>query len=729
MDASRREFGLLTGAAALLGATPALAKNGAAAGKPAAGAWYQQVKRIMQINFTERDADSVDPEAWADYLVSVKAQCTFISVSSGVAFYPTALSDYPRSRWLDGRDVLGECVRAAKRRGIRTLGRLSPDIARKDLAERQPSWFRRTKNGELVRPGQSGRLIPSPDYAATCHFTGYFSDFVPKMIDEVMQRTGMDGMFTNGWPGSTVRPCYCATCQKIGDPESEQYRVAYQERAYELWDIFSKTVARRHPEAMFTGNLGEFVTGGELDLTPIMSKAFWAFADNQGRAEAFTPAWESSQQTRVAKAFLGSRPAVISTAAWSYTGSSLWRTIAGNPDEVRTRLFQTLAGGGTIHLHWLGFRQGFSEDRRWQEVGREVLTWQAANNEHFMNVASLADVGLVVSPRTNRLYKAPAGTDVMDSFQGAYRLLNEGRVPFDLVMDADLSLEKIGAYAVLILPNIAILDDRQAAQIRDYVARGGSVLTTFETGLYDDKAAARPEFALSDLFGMRKSAERRGFGSAAGHGVAGAGSMQRIEQAHPILEGFRNTKWIAGPSWTVPLGASGTPLLTDIPQHAMYPVEATFSPAEKTDSPTLVVREIGTSRLVHLAGDVESSYWRSSPADLGDLFLGAVRWLVRGRSRLQVEGNGLLEIQGRRTQVGYAIHMNNFSNPNFRGGALRGTVPVGAQEVTLRLPSAAPIRAARLLRANADLPFVQTGAEVKFVVPQVTDYEVAALLV
>ncbi len=727
METSRREFGLLTGAAALLGATPALAKE--AAGKPAGDAWYQQVKRIMQINFTERDADSVDPEAWADYLVSVKAQCTFISVSSGVAFYPTALPDYPRSRWLDGRDVLGDCVRAAKRRGIRTLGRLSPDIARRELAERQPQWFRRTKAGELVRPGQSGRLIPSPEYAATCHFTGYFSDFVPKMINEVMQRTGMDGMFTNGWPGSTVRPCYCTTCQKIGDPESERYRVAYQERAYELWDIFSKTVARRHPEAMFTGNLGEFVTGGELDLSPIMAKAFWAFADNQGRADSFTPAWEASQQTRVAKAFLGSRPAVISTAAWSYTGNSLWRTVAGNPDEVRSRMFQTLASDGAIHLHWLGFRQGFTEDRRWQEVGREVLTWQAANNAHFMNVASMADVGLVVSPRSNRLYKTPAGTHVMDSFQGAYRLLNEGRIPFDLVMDSDLSAGKISNYSVLILSNIALLDDRQIANLRDYVARGGSLLTTFETGLYDGNAAARPNFGLSDLFGMRSAGGRRGFGTSAGEGAPGAGSMQRIERNHPILDSFRNTKWIQGPSWTVPVGASGQSILTDIPQHAMYPVEATFSPLERTEDPTLVVREIGNSRLVHFAGDVEASYWRSSPADLGDLFLGAVRWLMRGQSRVQVAGNGLLEVQGRRTGVGYAIHMNNFSNPNFRGGALRSTIPVGEQSVTLQLASATPVRAARLLRANTDLPFVQNGREVKFVVPGVTDYEVAALVV
>ena len=39
---------------------------------------------------------------------------------------------------------------------------------------------------------------------------------------------------------------------------------------------------------------------------------------------------------------------------------------------------------------------------------------------------------------------------------------------------------------MLILPNIAALSDKQCNQLRAFVARGGSIVTAFETSLYDE---------------------------------------------------------------------------------------------------------------------------------------------------------------------------------------------------------------------------------------------------
>lgn len=735
MKVTRRELGAMGVAAALLPAS-SLARVAPAGHGFSPGAWHQKVKRIVQINFTERDPQGFDVEAWANYLADCRAECTFLSITNNVAFYPTALPDLPVSRWLNGRDMFGECVAAARKRGIRVVGRLSTDIARREVAVRHPEWFRRDKAGNIGFPptgwfrGGSENPSGSPEYAPTCQFTGYYSEFVPKLIDEVMTRYGIDGVYINGWPWSSVPRCYCQTCRPIGDPESEAYRAAYQQRSVDLWQRFAQVTARRHPEAIFSGNLGSSMHGGDLDQKVLLDKAVWAFADNQGRNDDFVPSWDASQQTRVSAAMVGGRPAVNSTAAYEFAGKAIWRTVSGNPLEVRSRLQQTLAAGGTIHAHWLGFDQGFHEDRRWQPVVRDVLRWQADNAAHFDNVSSLADVAMLLSPHSNRVYKAPAGTDEMDAFQGMYRILNEARITFDLLVDSALTEQSLTRYKVLVLPNVAAMSDATARLVRAFVMRGGSLLSTFETGLYNPDGSPRGEFALADVMGVARAGPRHGFGAEAGGGQPshpGPNAMQRLEHDHPITAPFRDTTWIQGSSWRVPVTATGDVLLTDIPQHAMYPVEAVFAPVLRTQTPTVVATERGPSRSVYLADDIEAGYWRNSVSDLGDLVTAALRWLCRDAPAVSVSGSGLAEVTGWQTRNGHAIHIVNHSTPDFRGGPQRSVMALGPQDVRLQLPTDRPVTGARLLVAGTPVPVRQTGRTVEATIPTVGSYEVLAL--
>ncbi len=431
------------------------------AGKFPPNAWHQRIKRITQVNFNERDPEHFDAEAWADYLASTKAQATFLSVTNAVAFYPTKIPDFPPSPYLNGRDIFGECARAAKARGIRIMGRMSPDMAHADLADKHPDWFRRNADGSLVQ--DRGEDMPGfsmgTAFAPTCQFTTYFSEFVPSIIKEVISRNNIDGIYTNGWPGVSAPKCYCQACRKIGDPNSQAYKVAYLKRAKELWDLYSKILTDHNPEMIFSGNLGGGFKGGDLDLKELTASAAWFLADNQGRGAWGSAEWDASQQTRIAKAIVGNRPVPNSTGSYEISGGSRWRNVTGNAAEVRSRLAQTTAAGGVLYYHWLGFEQGFREDRRWQEVGREFLSWQAANDRHFHNVRSISSVALVVAQRSNRLYKAPPGTDALDSVNGMYTILNESRIPFDVVLSEDLALEKLRRYSVLILPNVALLSD------------------------------------------------------------------------------------------------------------------------------------------------------------------------------------------------------------------------------------------------------------------------------
>src|SRR5438105_15871665 len=70
-----------------------------------------------------------------------------------------------------------------------------------------------------------------------------------------------------------------------------------------------------------------------------------------------------------------------------------------------------------------------------------------------------------------------------------------------MVHDHLLDAAHVDRFKTLILPNIAALSTQQCDQIRGYVDRGGGVVATHETSLYDEKGVRRDNFGLSDLFG------------------------------------------------------------------------------------------------------------------------------------------------------------------------------------------------------------------------------------
>ena len=95
---------------------------------------------------------------------------------------------------------------------------------------------------------------------------------------------------------------------------------------------------------------------------------------------------------------------------------------------------------------------------------------------------------------------------------------------------------------------------------------------------------------------------------------------------------------------------------------------------------------------------------------------------------VEVEGDGVLELFCWETEPGYAVHLLNYTNPHMLAGWVRRFYPVGRQQVTVRVPQGVRIAQVHALRADRGLPFRREGNAIRFEVPQVVDYEVAALV-
>jgi hypothetical protein len=141
-----------------------------------------------------------------------------------------------------------------------------------------------------------------------------------------------------------------------------------------------------------------------------------------------------------------------------------------------------------------------------------------------------------------------------------------------------------------------------------------------------------------------------------------------------------------------------------------------------------VLREQRSSRTIYFPGDIDRAYWRSQNPDLSRLLVNSIRWLMKERAPILVTGEGMAEIFAWKTQPGFAVHMLNYNNPEMLRGWFTQAHSLGPQKVQASLPSGAEISQVKLLRAGKDVPFSKRGQIVEFIIPGVTDYEVATLV-
>ena len=682
---------------------------------PADEPWQRKVRRVGQTNMTEHDPAVMNVEEWADYWHSAGADIVFVSVTCILAFYPSKVKFHRHGKFLHNRDFFGECAAAAKKRGMRVVARMSPDLNWGDALQAHPEWAMRLADGSPLFSSQDPRLFK------TCMFSTYMDDFVPAVMREVNSLYDVDCFYTNAWPPGGLPECHCAICSKLPPAGTPAYWGAFNDRVFDLWKKYDAIAKEKKSDNFYFGNLG-----GNVHASPNLARmgktAVWFQADNQGRSYYDPEVWGCTIQGRACNAVLDGKFAANVTGAYS-TGAVVWRNGSKTPDEARMWLNETLASGMAPYWHFVGAEDGLGEDRRWQKTGADYFHWAAKHDAHLRGRRTIANIGVVMGQSTQLFYKGPAVAHsrayTRETTYGLYGALLKGRYAFDFVHEDRLEPEDLRKYRALLLPNIAVLSDRQCRQIGDYVQSGGSIMASFETGLYDENLKKRPESGLAGLFGIHSAAGVVGTNGNAYYG--------RIERRHPVLEGFANTNWLPGTQNRLPLQPIQEPVLTVVPGFVAYPPELAYPPVSHTDEPAVVLRESGSSRMAYFPGDIERTYWITGHGDLLRLLDNTIRWLTAEERAVDVRGDGMVELFAWETAPGYAVHLLNYTNPNSHHGWMHSVYPLGPQTVSMKLPAGVKVKSVELLRSERAVSFRLTGESLVFTIPSVEDYEVAAI--
>jgi hypothetical protein len=711
-------------------ASTALALAGDAIAAPApADEWFDRPMRWAQLTLAENDPGTYDLNFWLDYFRRTHSDAACLSAGGCVAYYPTRIPLHYRSQWLGAGDAFGDLVAGCRKLNMVVIARTDPHAAHQDVCDQHPDWIAVNAAGERIRHPVM------PELWITCALGPYNFDFMTSVTKEVVGLYKVDGIFSNRWSGSGM--CYCEHCRENfraasgldlprtlnpHDPSRRAYMGWRQQRLFELWRLWDGEIRKLNPAARYIPNSGGGA-GADLDMKTIGELAPILFADRQARS-GVTPPWANGKNGKEYRSTMGAKP-IGGIFSVGVEEPYRWKDSVQSAPEIRLWVLDGIANG---LRPWFTKFAGSLNDRRWLRVVEDLYTWHYRNERYLRNQRPLARVAMVYSQQTSHFYGAQqARQKVEDHTLGYYQALIEGRIPFEMVHDRLLDAAHIDQFKVLIFPNIAALSSSQCAQISDYVRRGGSIVATHETSLYDEWGERRADFGLADLFGAS-------FGGAIDARMQN--SYLRLEtdpatgKRHPLLAGLDDTpRIINGVSrvHTKTIGTYPNPPLTLIPSYPDLPMEEVFPRIPKTDIPEVYVREMGKGRVVYFPWDIDRTFWEVLSVDHAKLLRNAVDWASNEAPPVTVTGPGILDVTIWRQTSSLTVHLVNLTNPMMMKGPLREFIPTPPQNVSVRLPDGAKVKKVQLL-ASGQVPRVrESNGSVSLTIPSIVDHEVIAI--
>ena len=722
---SRRDFLQATtaaGAFATLGGSSGLdAAQSVKAPSPPPG-WFDAPMRWAQLTLVENDPGRFDPQFWLDYFKRLRADAACLSAGGIVAYYPTEVPLHHRSAWLAGTDPFGTLVAGCRAQGMHVIARTDPHAAREDVKAAHPDWI-------AVRPdGQPYRHWANPDLWVTCALGPYNFEFMDRVHREIVTKYRVDGVFVNRWAGSG--DCYCVHCQEnfkaaaglelprttdASDPARRRFIEWRIARLTDLWKTWDATIRAVNPDARVIPN-------GPPDLKAAIELAEIQFTDNQAR-RGLMPPWANGRKAKEYRSVMGRKP-VGGIFSVGLEEPYRWKDSVQSEPEVRLWVAEGTANG---MRPWFTKFSGTLYDQRWLPVVERIYDWHARHERYLRNEAPLARVALLLSEQTATFHPGVAtGDRAADHVLGAYHALVEGRVPFEMVHEALLTPEHLDRFKLLILADAAALSDAQCTAIGDYVRRGGSVVATFATSLYDERGRRRDQFGLADLFGVSFAGRIDG---PMQNSYLSLDADPSTGQRHEVLAGLEDTPRIINGVFRVqvkPTADFPSPV-TLIPSYPDLPMEDVYPRVAHTDSRELYLRQIGQSRVAYIPWDIGRTFWEVLAVDHGRLFRNVVTWATNEALPVEVAGPGLLDVTAWRQRDSMTVHLVNLTNPMMMKGPLREVIPIGPLTVRIRLPEGARARKVQLLTAGAT-PRTETAARtITVTVPSVDVHEVVAI--
>ncbi len=407
----------------------------------------------------------------------VNSVTCFAKCHHGFSYYPTNVGvPHPHLQ----RDLLGEQVEACHRAGIRVPAYITV-VWDEYAAATHQEYLQIDRQGREVGRGP----LDVYGWRWLCMNTAYV-DYVAAQTEEVLRRYDVDGIFFD-IVKQTAPGCVCDACRKrlhdrgLDLTDDGTLQAQSLEIAREFMHRMTSLVHHIRPGAsVFYNSRLRLDADGQRGVRHELP--YYTHVEIESLPSG---AWGYNHYPLFARHFQTLNKDLMGMTARFHKG---WADFGGlkNRAALEYECFAMLASGAKCSIGDQMHPRGRLERAAYDRIG-DVYRSVEAKEPWCRGVRSVAEIGVLLASGQPAVDPRAA----QDSDEGALRILLESGYTFHF-LDAEADLSE---YPLLLLPDCIRVGPFLAQKLRDYLAQGGRLVLTGESGLDTGRSA----FPLREL--------------------------------------------------------------------------------------------------------------------------------------------------------------------------------------------------------------------------------------
>jgi hypothetical protein len=289
----------------------------------------------------------------------------------------------------------------------------------------------------------------------------------------LMQRFGFDDVTY------VVPPRYTKPIYTLNDPLFQEWTDFRCQQLANYYKEMREYVRTLNPEVAIDGNPHSGMSG---------KNTIWEQGVDYSRLLSFTDmVWTEEDETGVTK------EGILISKIRSYKMAGIMN------NKIFTYTFHNtlqMVESMVYNRGCLGLVGGLQADFKLPKDRQEYIKFFHQNFDYYHDFDNVADVAVLRTFSTMGFNNdRPQQSTIL--FEQA---LIQAKIPFDIIFDKNLN--DLSKYSVLVLADQECLSNEQLDLIRKFVKKGGGLVLTEHTSLYNEWRRRRREFGLNDLLAI-----------------------------------------------------------------------------------------------------------------------------------------------------------------------------------------------------------------------------------
>lgn len=444
-------------------------------------------------------ATNFDPEHLAEVFsnsgsesVILYAKCQY-----GNFYYNTEIGH--KHSGLGGLDLFRELQDRLRKKGIKVIAYYSVSWD-EHISERYQEWQTRGSNGEADNEEYRWKTlcINSP-----------YREVVLAHVGEIARKLSPDGLWIDMSIIGKDR-CHCKWCsEKFRDkyntelPQNKndsgyntfmQWRYDYIEEFYE--ELYS-TVRAINPDISITNNYwGYPYSSAWMGSRAIGALRQADFVTGEGYTD-WTGLNAPSFFSKFLRGAAGDRPFETLIGrfcnTWDYTFKPF--------EQLAFEAYTIAANNGTVTIDDEPYYDGSIDPVLYENI--KCIFDEIKNRRAYTGGELLKYAAILHSQQTKDYFNDYGDSGFIRNIAGSFKLLKDLHYPIDFIFDESFDYADLSSYKAIIMPSVAVISEKMAAELKEYADNGGLLILSGMTGLYSiENGTVMKNNFLNSYFGI-----------------------------------------------------------------------------------------------------------------------------------------------------------------------------------------------------------------------------------